>query len=206
MFKLIEGFGINDVPHQVIKKEKINGKYKVVWRCPYYKDWTNMLVRCFNLNSRKNRPTYEGCTVSEEWKYFSNFIKWVDSQPNRDWQNCSLDKDFLIQSSNRHYSPETCVYIPLALNGFILSCNSKRGRYMVGVYFDSSKNKFVSYCNNPLTSKKEHVGYYTIELEAHKAWQAKKHEYACLLADLQDDPRVANALRQRYDQDKDWSV
>jgi len=42
-------------------------------------------------------------------------------------------------------------------------------------------------------------------LDAHLAWKQQKHEYACLLADLQEDSRVADALRQRYAPDKDWT-
>jgi hypothetical protein len=37
----------------------------------------------------------------------------------------------------------------------------------------------------------------TVE-EANKAFLKEKHRFACMLADLQDDPRVAKALRERY--------
>jgi hypothetical protein len=43
------------------------------------------------------------------------------------------------------------------------------------------------------------------ELEAHKAWQARKHELACMLADLQTDDRIASRLREMYAPDKNWT-
>ena len=76
------------------------------------------------------------------------------------------------------------------------------------MYARLTKTKGVSYrayCNNPFKDKKLHLGSFITELEAHKAWQAKKHEYALQLADLQEDPRVADALRQRYAPYKDWT-
>jgi hypothetical protein len=155
-------------------------------------------------------PTYKGCTVCNEWKYFSNFIKWVDSQPNRDWQNCAPDKDFLVVG-NKHYSPDTVIYIPRSLNVFITDRSNNRGHLMLGVTdksYNSSKSPFEAKCNNPFTEGGyvgRYLGVFATELQAHKAWQAKKHEYACQLADLQQDPRVAKALRERYAPDKDWT-
>jgi hypothetical protein len=64
---------------------------------------------------------------------------------------------------------------------------------------------FKGSCGNPFTGEGTYLGYFTDELACHKAWQAKKHEYACQLAELQEDPRVAQALRERYAPDKDWT-
>lgn len=118
--KLAFGWGVADAEYTITQKEDLpilNGKrrQKVLWICPYYSRWRNMLRRCFDSKYHKNQPTYKGCTVHEGWKYLSNFIKWVDSQPNRDWENCHLDKDFLVEG-NKHYSPDTCVYVPKSLN------------------------------------------------------------------------------------------
>lgn len=209
--KLIYGWGINDANHQVsIKKElpKINGKrrQRVVWVCPYYKSWFSMLNRCLNPTYQKGQPTYRGCTICEDWKYFSNFIAWVDNQPNKDWQNCELDKDFLSAGS-KHYSPETCIYIPKNLNAFIINRPRDRGAYMLGVNYEyGQKSKpYRAHCNNPFKKKTEHLGIFATELEAHLAWQVKKHEHACRFADMQEDERVAKALMGMYAPDKDWT-
>ena len=203
--KLVYGWGINDVDYNVHKTEVVNGKYKKIWKCPYYADWAGMVERCHSPRYHRNNPSYYGCTICEGWKYLSDFIRWVDSQPNKDWMNCSPDKDFLVKG-NKHYSPDTVVYIPQKLNSFIIGANGKRGECMIGVTLSNSiKNPYQSYCRNPFNCELMRLGYFATELEAHKAWQAKKHEYACMLAVSQEDSRVADALRQRYSPEKDWT-
>ena len=202
----IYGWGINDVDYKVTDTIKEDNKHKITWICPYYESWRSMIKRCFSSKFQNSRNNYKNCTVTEEWKYLSNFIKWVDSQPNRDWMNCELDKD-LILKGNKHYSSETCVYLEYTSNLFISDSTSKRGECMLGV---SIKNgiklkKYRAYCGDPFNRTCSHLGYFNTELEAHKAWQAKKHEYACQLADLQKDERGSNALRERYAPDKDWT-
>lgn len=204
------GWGINDVNYNTSKGSYVYEgsvrKWTTFWRCPYYKKWKDMIKRCKSATHLKVEPTYRGCAISEDWKYLSNFIKWVDSQPNKNWQSCVLDKDILNLGS-KAYSKDTCVFIESKLNAFILSRDNYRGNLMIGVKIDpsNSSNPFISRCNNPSKCKAEYIGSFRTELEAHKAWQAKKHEYALQLADLQDDPRVADALRQRYSPDKDWT-
>lgn len=204
--KLVYGWGVNDVDYPVTRYEEVNGKLKQVWTCPYYKKWIKMLERCLGAKFQEKFPTYNGCTVEEDWKYLSNFIEWVDEQPNKDWQNCDLDKDSLY-SGNKHYGPETTVFVSVKVNQFIKDRGRDRGDYMIGVCYCPDNNRKVPYmsrCSDPFGNN-NHVGYYETELEAHKVWQAKKHEYACQLADLQEDERVAKALRERYAPDKDWA-
>lgn len=206
------GWGINDVNYCVDVKQELPSvdgkrKRKQVWLCPYYQDWKHMIHRCFNETFLRQYPQYKLVAVCEEWKYLSNFIKWVDSQPNRDWQSCSIDKDFL-SGEVKIYSPETCVYVSAKVNTFILESNMGRGQYMIGVSYNnrSKINPYTAQCKNPFLKRvKMHIGVFTTELEAHKAWQAKKHELACKLADLQQDERISNKLRSIYLPDKDWT-
>lgn len=205
---LVEGWGINDVDYDVTRSEVVNGKKKTVWTCPYYRDWKRVLRFCLNPLVKRNKHTYKHCTVCEEWKYLSNFIKWVDSQPNKDWENCSLDKDFLVKG-NKHYSPSTCVYIDSSLNNFLTDCRKSRGNYLIGVSKEK-KNKVNPYkasCRNPLdkSHKARYIGVFPSEELAHKAWQTRKHEIACQLADLQTDKRISKVLREMYSPDKDWT-
>lgn len=196
--KLVYGWGINDVEYAVTKYEVIDGKEKITWTCPYYEDWSKMIQRCFDEKRIARFPTYKNCTICEEWKHLSNFIKWVDSQPNRDWQNCVLDKDLLI-SGNKHYSPNTAVYVTPNLNGFILDSNKSRGELMIGVTTaDSKRNPYRSRCRNPFNRECEYLGLFESEVAAHLAWKNKKHEHACKLAELQEDNRVAKRLREMY--------
>ena len=204
--RLIYGWGINDVDYDVYKTEIVHGKQKIVWVCPYYRKWRHILERCLDLKLQQKCPTYKFCTVCDEWRYLSNFIRWVNSQPNKGWQSCQPDKDILFEG-NKCYSPETVVFISGKVNNFILDSGKSRGGYMIGVsyYPKRKKNPYLANCNNPFGGK-GYIGGFSTELEAHKAWQAKKHEYACMLADMQEDTRVAKALRERYAPDKDWTT
>lgn len=205
--KLVCGWGINDVDYNVHKHEFINGKWKKVWVCPYYVKWLNILKRCLSPKLQARQPTYKGCTVTDKWRRLSDFIKWVDSQPNRDWENCQPDKDILFEG-NKHYSPETVVFVSGKVNNFIIDRGKSRGKYMIGVCDAGKayKNKpYISRCRDPFTGKGKTIGRFSTEIEAHLAWQSYKHQMAYLLAEEQTDPRVAEALRKRYAPDKDWT-
>ena len=208
--KLIFGWGVNDVDYEVTKHKelpKVDGKrrQKEVWRCPYYRKWKEILRRCFCLKFQENKPTYKGCTVTKDWKHLSDFIKWVDSQPNRDWVNCEPDKDFL-SVGNKHYSPETVVFISSEVSKFITNSGRSRGDYMIGVCTSNrKKNPYRALCSNPFGGS-GYIGMFPTEIEAHLAWQAKKHELALQLSYLQTDERIASRLREMYALDKDWTM
>ena len=201
--KLVYGFGINDADYVIDKREIINGKRVVVWKCPFYTSWSGMLQRCYSEAYHHKKPTYRGCKVCDEWLIFSNFKRWMEQQ---DWQGKHLDKDLLV-TGNKVYSPDTCVFIHRKINSFVTDNSSVRGQYMVGVCWFKQYNKFRADCHNPFTGKQDYLGLFTDELEAHLAWKAKKHEFACQLADSEyvTDERLANALRTRYNEQSDWT-
>jgi hypothetical protein len=156
-----------------------------------------MLRRCYGKIELKRNPTYNGCTVCEEWLTFSNFKAWMETQ---DWEGKHLDKDILCEG-NKVYCPEYCVFVTKLTNTFILDSKKVRGEYMLGVFFHKRDKVYVAQCNNTFgitKNQNRYLGYFETELEAHLAWKAKKHEYACRLAELQDDPRVAEALVNMY--------
>ena len=193
------GVGINDAEYVVVKRETIGyvdgkQKQKQVWICPYYRVWRNMLKRCYFVKFQERKPTYKGCSVSEEWKRFSNFRKWMEKQ---DWGGKELDKDLLVRG-NKVYSEETCVFVSSTVNNFTTDRSNDRGEWLIGVYWVKVSGKFKSSCRNPLTNKLEYLGYFTFELEAHQAWLTRKLELAKELAAIQTDSRVADALINRY--------
>ena len=196
--RLVYGVGINDADYVVEKRETIivNGvrKKRQVWICPYYRTWKSMLERCYSNKYQERRPTYKGCTVSEEWKTFSNFRAWMEKQ---DWEGKQLDKD-LLMVDNKVYSAETCVFVTHSVNSFTSDCGAARGKWLIGVYWNKRAGKFVSRCSNPFTKKSEHLGLFTFEQEAHQAWLERKLELATLLAAEQTDERVSKALIERY--------
>ena len=108
--RLVYGVGINDADYVVQKFETIGyvsgkKKQKRVWRCPYYRVWTHMLERCYDVKRQERQPTYKDCSVSTEWLTFSVFKSWMEKQ---DFEGKQLDKDLLIEG-NKIYSAETCV-------------------------------------------------------------------------------------------------
>lgn len=166
-----------------------------------YKTWRRMLDRCYGAASLRSKPTYAGCSVVDEWHVFSVFEQWMTEQ---NWEGMELDKDILIPG-NKVYGPETCVFVPLALNRFLNSRSKARGEWPIGVSLCKRYSVLQAQCNNPFARKVEGLGYFTDPAEAHEAWRAKKHEHACRYADMQTDPRIAAALRSRYSSAEDFA-
>jgi len=196
--KLVYGVGINDADYVTQKWERVevNGvrKRRLVWYCPYYRTWMDMLRRCYSTKLQEKHTTYLGCSVSEEWLTFSNFKSWMEEQ---DFEGMQLDKDILF-GGNKIYSAETCVFVSGMVNKFTTDSGASRGEWLIGVTWRKDKGKFQSRCCNPFTKKREHLGLFTSELEAHQAWLNRKLELAYLLAAEQTDERVAKALIARY--------
>ena len=153
-----------------------------------------MLNRCYSIKTQKRQPTYKGCSVSEEWKTFSNFREWMVVQ---DFEGKQLDKDILFER-NKVYSPEACVFVTKAVNMFTTDSGASRGEWLIGVYWHKPTEKFISQCSNPFTKKQEYLGLFTCEQEAHEAWLKRKLELAHELSAIQTDSRVAEALIDRY--------
>lgn len=158
-----------------------------------------MLKRAYSAKFHARQPSYINCTVAEEWFYFSAFREWMKVQK---WQGNALDKD-LLHPGNNVYSPDKCVFITPCINNFLTDHGARRGNWPIGVHFHKSSGKYQADCCNPFMSRSEYLGIFDDPEEAHEAWRAKKHEYACRYADMQTDQRVANALRTRYAKKED---
>ena len=197
--KLVCGVGLNNADYAVQKFKQlgyVDGKKKMkkVWTCLYYQTWVDMLKRCYSAKHQEKRPTYIGCTVSEDWLTFSNFKNWMEGQ---DFEGMRLDKDILFEG-NKVYSAETCVFVTQTVNSFTTDSGATRGVWLIGVNWHKKTGKFRAQCSNPFTKKNEHLGYFTTEIEAHEAWLKRKIKLAHELAEVQTDPRVAKALIDRY--------
>ncbi len=195
--KLMYGVGINDVK-SVTKYSFENGKYKLVWRCPYYVRWCGVLERCYSKSYQKNQPTYVGCSVCEEWLTFSNFKSWMETQ---DWEGKQLDKDLLIYQ-NKVYSPETCCFIPREVNLFLTRREKNRGLYPLGVSYQIKPQKSIVELTKPFLSKisidsnDTYLGHFNTPEEAHMMWQKAKIERAEVLKKEQTDTRIIAGLQR----------
>jgi hypothetical protein len=187
--KLIYGVGVNDCldPTENI----VNGRRIP---CPFYNRWKSMIQRCYSKKYKELRPTYEGCSVSKEWLLFSNFKAWMSSQS---WEGKDLDKDILFVG-NKIYSENTCIFIDKSVNLFVSLPEAGKNKYMHGVNFHSQHKKFQATIHNPISKKKEHLGYFKDEVSAHNAWRKKKCEIALTLAESQSDKIIRDALIFRY--------
>ena len=189
------GVGVNDANYRV--RAYVSKSGEKTGDCPFYSRWKDMISRCYSSKFQERQPTYVGCSVADEWLTFSVFRKWMESQR---WRGLHLDKDILVPG-NKVYSPDLCVFITKMTNSFVVDSGSIRGDYPIGVALRSDGKRFISYCNNPfLHSKKlEHLGCHRTPEQAHEAWRIRKYEHSISLANLQEDERVAEAIRRRYE-------
>jgi hypothetical protein len=198
MKRTISGVGINDAEYVTQIMETIgyvDGKQiqRRTWICPYYQTWKSMIDRCYSPKIQSKYPTYKGCTVCEEWKYFSNFKSWMETQ---DWEGKQLDKDLLFPG-NKLYSPHTCVFLNQEINKFMTESDAKRGSLPIGVMFHEESGKYRSSINIGKGVTKFLGSFNTIQ-EAHDAWKAKKLELAKELVRDENDIRIKESLISRY--------
>lgn len=164
--KLVYGVGINDT----FGREREQKIYDV---------WSAMLCRCYDESKRTKHPTYNGCSVCDEWLIFSNFQKWYKDNYYEDY---AIDKDILVKG-NKVYSPDTCCFVPQEINNLLLKSQKMRGKYPIGVGKDKS-GKFVariSKSRNGITRRIE-IGYYLTPEEAFAAYKREKEHYIQELA------------------------
>lgn len=190
--KPLYGVGINDADYFTQKEHRPDGS-KGRWICPFYSRWCGMLERVYSKNNRARYPTSEGNSVSNDWLYFTSFKFWMEEQP-WDRGELHLDKDILFLG-NKHYSKETCAFIPHYLNSLLLRRQRFRGEYPLGVTRRSGKNNYkrplIAQLNILVDGVQKHVGlgYFSDPLEAHKAWQrAKADNIYCVLQSYLGEP------------------
>ena len=175
-------------------KIKENGKHTRV-----YSTWYDMLKRCYDKKYQEKYPTYNGCTVCEEWLNFQNFAKWYDEnsyEVNNEKMN--LDKDILVKH-NKIYSPDTCIFVPQAINKLFVKCDRSRGDSVIGTSLYKGKYQVKCQVFNPETgkSKNEYLGYYDTQEKAFEVYKYYKEKNIKEVADYYKDEipdKLYNAL------------
>ena len=183
---LIQGIGVNDADYLVYHTDALGKTHK----CPYYNTWNNVLYRCFNKAFQLKNPTYADCTLEQSWIYFSNFRSWMELQ---DWKDKAIDKDLLIQG-NKHYGPDTCVFVSAALNNLLTLRPKNRGIYPLGVC-KTHINGYVYYkasCSDP--EGQTCIGYFKTPEEASDAYQKRKREVVLRYAQKESHIELRRSL------------
>ena len=131
MTKLICGIALNDIGKP---KDKIGEKALFVWYC--------MIKRCYDKDN-VNYKYYKDCTVCDKWLVFSNFLEWYRINHIDDYH---LDKD-ILSKGKKIYSPETCCFIPQAINKLLVfHTNKKKNKKLpIGVGFDKQVKKYIGF-------------------------------------------------------------
>lgn len=148
-----------------------------------YLKWHDMIHRCYNAKFHKRQPQYMGCTVCEEWLNYSNFKVWYDQNKIKGMA-LDLDKDILFKR-NKVYSPETCCFVPHAINTLFLNGKKNRGDLPLGVHFDKDKCKYraeMSFMGEPIK-----LGWFDAAEAAFARYKEYKEDFIQDLAEQYKD-------------------
>lgn len=104
-----------------------------------YPVWHSIHRRCYSEVYQKNKPTYIGCSVCEDWQLLSTFDDWFNDNYVEGFQ---LDKD-IVKPGNKVYCPEYCIFLPNEVNCAV-NVPSKWNGLPQGVSFRKQSNKYVS--------------------------------------------------------------
>ena len=140
-----------------------------------YMLWCSMLERCYNATYQKQRPTYEGCEVSDNFKSYEYFYEWCHNQIGFDNEGWHLDKDLLVKG-NKVYSEDSCIFIPKEINLLLTKSTASRGEHLIGVYWSKTNKAFRARVNKNKGAS-EHLGYFKTELEAFNAYKEAKEAF-----------------------------
>ena len=160
-----------------------------------YELWKSMLQRCYSDTYQKQRPTYIGCEVSDNFKSYEYFYEWCHKQIGFGVEGFELDKDLLIKG-NKVYNESTCVFLPKEINLLLIKRESLRGEYLIGVYWHKTNKAFVARVAKN-KGKQEYLGSFKTELEAFNAYKEAKEAFVKEQANKwkdKIDPRAYNAL------------
>ena len=168
------------------------GKYSQKEHRSAYRKWQGMLERCYSEKYQIKRPTYIGCSVSEDWFNFQVFANWFYDETNGYKEGYQLDKD-ILKKGNKIYSPETCCFVPQEINTLLVKNDSKRGNLLIGVR--KNGNGFQARLN--INGDTKIIGTYSTQEQAFLVYKEEKESYIKYLADKIKDnisPKVYNAL------------
>lgn len=140
--------------------------------------WESINKRCQVGGDQQTKyPRYEGTT--NLFPDFQEFVEWSKGEVGynlrenvgmQSWAYC-IEKDILGNGS-KVYSPETCLFVPNAVNIFLTARNASRGDYPIGVAWKEKNKKFQAQVRDRSGSR--YLGLHSDPMEGHRAWQQGK--------------------------------
>ena len=159
------------------------GKYSQKEHRSAYRKWQGMLERCYSEKYQIKKPSYIGCSVSEDWFNFQIFADWFYDETNGYKEGYELDKD-ILKKGNKIYSPETCLFVNHHINSLFTKSEGKRGEYPIGV----TSNGYGKYTATYLEKKKTvYICTFETPIEAFNAYKVAKENEIKRVADLYKD-------------------
>ena len=146
-----------------------------------YEYWKNILLRCYGTTVKEKYPTYQECTICEEWLLYDNFKKWCDENYYQiENERMQIDKDILFKK-NKHYSPNTCCFVPDRINCLIIKSDKIRGEYPIGVSYSKKSGLYIASMKK--SNRNVWLGEYVTPEKAFQVYKAEKEKYIKEVAD-----------------------
>lgn len=166
-----------------------------------YNTWNGIFDRVLH-NKQKRHESYREIIIAPCFYKFSNFLRWIKSQPNYEkWKNSNkyeycLDKD-LLHPELKCYSPYTCRLIANTVNSAFTS-----GRKIKGCCFDKKRKKWeVKLTENNVN---RHIAYCKTEIEARELYKKVKREHINRLAE--EEYSKGNITLDIYNAMLNWEI
>lgn len=169
MSRLVYGVGLNDKGVPVFKQGIKVKEYAL---------WQSILQRCYAQKRGLRNNNYSDCCVSENFKSYSFFYDWCQTQigfgtVDSDGRAWCLDKDILFKR-NRVYSEDNCVFVPQEINALLLRKQKNRGVYPIGVSLHKQRQRYTASCG--INGKVTHIGIYDTPYEAFLSYKSAKEQ------------------------------
>lgn len=142
-----------------------------------YDTWHSLLRRSYWKGYHASEQSYKDVTVCEEWHNFQNFAQWFEESYKPHMEGWHLDKD-ILQTGNKIYSPETCVFVPQEINKFFIKKKIKDNGLPLGVQVNHYSYK----AEVGVGDKQKRIKSFPSIAEAFSFFKFEKESYAKRLA------------------------
>ena len=128
--------------------------------------WSKILMRCYSAKYHKEKPTYKGCTVCDEWHNFQNYAAWHEKNYIKGYH---IDKDIKQRGVvNKIYSPETCLFVTPKEN--VTEALAKNYTFISPCGEITNIYNLTKYCRNNNLSRGMMLKVNKGNQELHKGW------------------------------------